>query len=248
MIYYRPIIVQCYKTSLKVHWKWQPRSKPCRLVERVFDWSHLLNNRLNGWIHFGGRTFRSDVIIQNQNQVFFWLLLSVCLACQRNDPWKELTFLNTQQNVKRTLNAWIEHHTFTYVFLHTLHMRFEKHAFNAWYEKHAFYHPLKSLWLIESVTCVWQMIYLSRGFCCKNPSEALAETGWYNRPPETEINLWGQTTGNRFFSRPIVKSLELTHRKWVPDRQYQTEKSSTRLPVRFPCPVYRIHITTHALK
>ena len=33
-------------------------------------------------------------------------------------------------------------------------------------------------------------------------------------------------------------SLKLTHRKWVPDRQYQTEKSSTRLPVGFSCPVY----------
>ena len=120
MIYYRLIIVQCYKTSLKVHWKWQPRSKPCRLVERDFDWSHLWNNRLDGWIHFGGRTFRYDVIIQNQNQVFFWPLFSVCLACQRNDPWKELTFLNTQQNVKRTLNAWIEHHTFNVCFFFTI--------------------------------------------------------------------------------------------------------------------------------
>ena len=28
------------------------------------------------------------------------------------------------------------------------------------------------------------------------------------------------------------------HRKWVPDSQYQTEKSSTALPVGFSCPVY----------
>ena len=48
---------------------------------------------------------------------------------------------------KRSLNAWIEHHTLNVFFYHTLYMRFEKHAFNAWAEKHAFYHPLKSVML-----------------------------------------------------------------------------------------------------
>ena len=43
-----------------------------------------------------------------------------------------------------------------------------------------------------------------------------------------------------YFSRtPALQiSIKLKHRKWVPDRQYQTEKSSTTLPVGFSCPVY----------
>ena len=56
--------------------------------------------------------------------------------------------------IKRTLNAWIEHHTFNRCFYHTIYMRFEKHAFNAWYEKHAFYHPLRSLMLAYYNPCI----------------------------------------------------------------------------------------------
>ena len=43
-----------------------------------------------------------------------------------------------------------------------------------------------------------------------------------------------------YFSRtPALQiSIKLTHRKLVPDRQYQTEKSSTTLPVGFSCLVY----------
>ena len=32
--------------------------------------------------------------------------------------------------IKRSLNAWIEHHSFNVCFYHTLYMRMEKHAFN----------------------------------------------------------------------------------------------------------------------
>ena len=42
----------------------------------------------------------------------------------------------------------------TYIFYHTLYMRFEKHALNAWYEKHAFYHPLKSRMLTYYILCI----------------------------------------------------------------------------------------------
>ena len=68
---------------------------------------------------------------------------NVCLPCVKHA-------LNVQQMyvIERTLNAWIEHHTFNVYFLPLpLYMRFEKHAFNAWYEKHAFYHPLDSIML-----------------------------------------------------------------------------------------------------
>ena len=64
------------------------------------------------------------------------------------------TFTVRKTYVKRTLNAWIKHHTFNVCFYHTLYMRFEKSAFNACYEKHAIYHPLKSIMLSYYIPCI----------------------------------------------------------------------------------------------
>ena len=47
----------------------------------------------------------------------------------------------------------------TYVFYHTLYMRFEKHAFNAWVEKLSFYNPLKSLMLTYYNPCI-KLVFL----------------------------------------------------------------------------------------
>ena len=55
---------------------------------------------------------------------------------------------------------YVEHN---YVFYHTLHMRFEKHAFNAWYEEHAFYHPLKSLMITYYNPCI-KIVFLETYF------------------------------------------------------------------------------------
>ena len=101
MIYHKLIIVHCYKSWLKVHWKWQPRSKPGRLTRRICE---IIIFTAESPLEGGAS--RSHVIIPKP-KLSFLLACTLCRSGMSKEwPLKRINIFELTGHVRNSAIQW----------------------------------------------------------------------------------------------------------------------------------------------